>query len=153
MGYFSKEKQSNEHYNLACILTLPPHQRKGYGRFIISLSYEISKREGKTGSPEKPLSDLGKLSYRAFWSCKLLSMLLDACQTGKRPGIAELSKESGIQIEDIISTLQHLGLIKSFHKQYVLAVTQEKVENSLQTYINKNFSKAFCKPECLLELV
>ena len=29
VGYFSKEKQSNEHYNLACILTLPPHQRKG----------------------------------------------------------------------------------------------------------------------------
>ena len=37
MGYFSKEKHSPEEYNLACILTLPPFQRKGYGKFLISL--------------------------------------------------------------------------------------------------------------------
>ncbi|XP_064943452.1 putative MYST-like histone acetyltransferase 1 [Musa acuminata AAA Group] len=33
VGYFSKEKHSEESYNLACILTLPPYQRKGYGSF------------------------------------------------------------------------------------------------------------------------
>jgi len=32
-----QEKHSEEAYNLACILTLPCHQRKGYGRFLISL--------------------------------------------------------------------------------------------------------------------
>uniref|UniRef100_A0A7N0TKS4 Histone acetyltransferase n=1 Tax=Kalanchoe fedtschenkoi TaxID=63787 RepID=A0A7N0TKS4_KALFE len=36
VGYFSKEKQSEEAYNLACILTLPPYQRKGYGKFLIA---------------------------------------------------------------------------------------------------------------------
>lgn len=56
VGYFSKEKQSAEGYNLACILALPQYQQNGYGKFIISLSYELSKREGKEGSPEKPLS-------------------------------------------------------------------------------------------------
>ena len=35
-GYFSKEKHSADEYNLACILTLPPYQQKGFGRFIIS---------------------------------------------------------------------------------------------------------------------
>ena len=43
VGYFSKEKNSSEGYNLACILTFPQYQRSGYGKFIISLSYEISK--------------------------------------------------------------------------------------------------------------
>jgi histone acetyltransferase MYST1 len=31
VGYFSKEKHSLEGNNLACILVLPQHQRKGYG--------------------------------------------------------------------------------------------------------------------------
>jgi len=36
VGYFSKEKVSQLNYNLACIVTFPPHQRKGVGKFIIS---------------------------------------------------------------------------------------------------------------------
>jgi histone acetyltransferase MYST1 len=35
VGYFSKEKVSDQGYNLACILTLPQYQHKGYGKFII----------------------------------------------------------------------------------------------------------------------
>lgn len=33
-----QEKESAEGNNLACICTLPPYQRKGYGRFLIEFS-------------------------------------------------------------------------------------------------------------------
>jgi histone acetyltransferase HTATIP len=41
IGYFSKEKQSSEDYNVACILTLPQYQRMGYGKLLIQFSYEV----------------------------------------------------------------------------------------------------------------
>ena len=83
--YFSKEKQSDEGCNLACILALPPYQRKGYGKFLISMSYELSKIEGKLGTPERPLSDLGKASYRGYWTRQILRVRIDPLQISDIP--------------------------------------------------------------------
>ncbi|CAI5730845.1 unnamed protein product [Peronospora destructor] len=129
VGYFSKEKYSELGYNLACILTFPCHQRKGYGHFIIQFSYELSKKEEKVGSPEKPLSDLGLVSYRSYWTRELLRILRDHPE--KEVSIMELTKITSIKNEDIIATLQHLNMIKYLGGQYVFVVPTQIVDAHL----------------------
>jgi len=130
VGYFSKEKQSQENYNLACILTFPPYQRKGYGKFLMSISYELTKRENTTGSPEKPLSDLGKISYRSYWTYVLLNIFQNR-DSLPNISIQEISRLTGFKTEDILSTLHALNMIKYWKGQHVISVNQKAVENHL----------------------
>ncbi|KAK3586028.1 hypothetical protein CHS0354_033153 [Potamilus streckersoni] len=130
VGYFSKEKESPDGNNIACILILPPFQRKGYGKFLIAFSYELSKLESTVGSPEKPLSDLGKLSYRSYWSWVLLEILRDFRGT---LSIKDLSEMTSITQSDIISTLQSLNMVKYWKGQHVICVTPKLVEEHLKS--------------------
>ncbi|KAG2439926.1 hypothetical protein HXX76_004045 [Chlamydomonas incerta] len=129
VGYFSKEKCSEEGYNLACILTLPAYQRKGYGKFLISMSYELSKLEGKVGTPERPLSDLGRVSYHGYWTRELLAILKD---TDGSISIKELSEMTAIKPDDIINTFQTLGLIQYQKGQHVICAAPKLIEKHLK---------------------
>ena len=103
VGYFSKEKESSQGYNLACILALPFHQRKGYGKFLITLSYELSLKEKKSGTPERPLSDLGRESYVSWWTQKLIDFIRSA--PDKQFSINDITKATCIMESDIIYVL------------------------------------------------
>ena len=146
VGYFSKEKQSQENYNLACILCFPPWQKKGYGKFLISVSYELTKREGRTGSPEKPLSDLGQISYKSYWSYVLIKFLLDYMkEMDEQPTMGTLERGTGIAKDDIIYTMQQLQLLKEFKHEYILAIEKSECE-ALQKQARQ---MRLCVPEFL----
>nr|XP_010916975.1 putative MYST-like histone acetyltransferase 1 isoform X2 [Elaeis guineensis] len=124
-----EEKHSEESYNLACILTLPPYQRKGYGKFLIAFSYELSKKEGKVGTPERPLSDLGLLSYRGYWTRVLLDILK---KHKSNISIKELSDMTAIKADDILSTLQSLDLIQYRKGQHVICADPKVLDRHLK---------------------
>lgn len=75
VGYFSKERLMTNDFNLACIMVMPPYQRRGFGKFLISLSYELSKKALRVCTPERPLSDMGKVGYKSFWADKIVETL------------------------------------------------------------------------------
>lgn len=128
IGYFSKEKESADGYNVACILTLPQFQRKGYGRLLIQFSYELSKIEGKLGSPEKPLSDLGLLSYRQFWTENILEKLVEANEDELRISMDALAADLAMTLNDVETMLKALEIL-AYHKgEHKLIVPNALIE-------------------------
>ncbi|CAE6446921.1 unnamed protein product, partial [Rhizoctonia solani] len=95
LAYFSQEKISYDDYNLACIVTLPPYQKRGYGMLLIEFSYELSRRAGKLGTPERPLSDLGLRSYVSFW----ISVLVRFFRTITPLPVEDEQEHSGSQVD------------------------------------------------------
>lgn len=112
VGYFSKEKRASSQNNVSCILTLPIHQRKGYGNLLIDFSYLLTRVEEKTGSPEKPLSDMGLVSYRNYWRLVISKYLIDTLPEDKsqKKGISirKISDDTGMVPDDVISALEGL---------------------------------------------
>ncbi|ERL86083.1 hypothetical protein D910_03497 [Dendroctonus ponderosae] len=126
VGYFSKEKNSFLNYNVSCILTLPPYQRQGYGRLLIDFSYLLTRVEGKIGSPEKPLSDLGLISYRSYWKDVLLNYL--CARAGTTLSVKDISQEMAIHSYDIVSTLQALGMMKYWKGKHIVLKKQDVLD-------------------------
>lgn len=130
VGYFSKELSPKSEYNLACIMVLPPYQKNGYGQFLISYSYYLSKKEEKISTPEIPLSDLGRIAYKSYWTITLVECLI---KYKANLSIKELSDVTGIKIDDIIYALNEIGLIKYWKgKQVLQSINLKQLEDFMQ---------------------
>lgn len=140
VGYFSKEKISEQGYNLACILTLPFEQRKWYGRILIDFSYMLSKKDNFISGPEKPLSDLGLLSYRTYW----LETIVNYLMQNKKPSVDEISKNLYISVEDVVSTIYFYGILKLYKGKFVYCINEEQKQKA-KKYNDKKLKEEFLK--------
>uniref|UniRef100_A0AC34EZV4 Histone acetyltransferase n=1 Tax=Panagrolaimus sp. ES5 TaxID=591445 RepID=A0AC34EZV4_9BILA len=157
VGYFSK---ATDEYNLACILVLPQFQKKGYGRFLIEFSYLLSKVEQKTGSPEKPLSDLGLLSYRSYWLYAITEFILsyydhdgsvDSLKKfiGKEVNLhcnfPKLIEKTRIKKEDLVNTMTSFGIARQAANgtQIILSLTM------IEKYFKNKKDKIHVDPKYL----
>lgn len=148
VGYFSKEKRPASLNNVSCILVMPIHQRKGYAMYLIDFSYLLTRIEGKEGSPEKPLSDMGLTAYRSYWDLTMSRHLL---ALGLKPfSTKELMARTGMTADDVIHTLERLyAFIKDpVTKTYAIRFDRKLYENIVQSYDAKKHRGV--KPEMLV---
>ncbi|KAF1744677.1 hypothetical protein MXB_3381 [Myxobolus squamalis] len=113
-----------------------------YTFFLLMLGYLLTREEGLTGSPEKPLSTLGKLSYNAYWNCAVCAYLSqhlnDNLISIKRALvhilILEIMQHTGMDPHDVASTLQRLGLIRiTKEKKVIITLKLQVVQKCLST--------------------
>ncbi|SCU87668.1 LAFA_0E08108g1_1 [Lachancea sp. 'fantastica'] len=162
VGYFSKEKLTSTDYNLSCILTLPIYQRRGYGHFLVDFSYLLTRREYKWGTPEKPFSDLGLLSYRNYWKiklCEVIGSLKNDILNAQRNGLnfqcslEDLSNLTGMIPTDIVFGLEQLKILQKSQKGdktfYALKISDwSLIDNIITAFSSKNLCSL--RPEKLV---
>ncbi|KAK4624637.1 Histone acetyltransferase mst2 [Fulvia fulva] len=140
---------SNPGNNVSCILVLPVHMRRGFGKVLIEFSYMLTKVEGRTGSPEKPLSDMGLVSYRSYWREVICKLLLtyegkESTTNDSRPlSIVRIAKTTGMTPDDIVSTLEALRFLvrDPVTKTYALRLDYDYMKE----YVEKHEKKATIK--------
>lgn len=110
IGFFSKEKMSWDNNNLACILVFPPWQRKGLGKILMGISYELSRRENRMGGPEKPLSELGRKGYMQFWMATIARTVL-GLRSKTTMSVEEVAERCWVLPEDVMGALKEMGVV------------------------------------------
>ena len=136
-AFISKEFVSDAGNILACIVVLPPYQKKGYGRTLISLSYELAKREKMCGTPEHPLSDLGKIAFLSFWKDAIIRLLYK--ERSQIHTVKDIIIRTGIMEYDVMKTLEALDFLEKDSRGLVSVVPKWDI---IESYIANNQRKA-----------
>ena len=97
---------------------------------LIDFSYLLSRQEGKIGSPERPLSDLGLLSYRSYWTDVILNYLVER-DSAAELSIRDISQDTAVNPADIVSTLQALQMLKYWKGKHIILKSQDLLDKWL----------------------
>lgn len=145
-AFYSVESRMVEN-NLSCIVVLPPYQKKGYGRLLVSLSYEISYRSGVILGPERPLSDMGRTLYVSYWRDVVISNIL------KNPNdsldLNVISVKTWLKKDDIVEALSTSGFMIRSSRTAPLTIDLDSIMSVKFKFENVD-DKPKIKPELLL---
>lgn len=115
----------------------------------MSPGYLLSKEEGQPGTPEKPLSDLGRVSYHAYWKSVILEFLDDYRK--KTFTFEDVAQVTGMHLNDIAITFQLLGFVRYLPSEdsvkLGLCIDWNKVDNHMKKLRSK--PRLEIDPECL----
>lgn len=81
----------------------------------MGVSYELARREGRLGGPEKPLSELGRQAYIRYWSGVIARNIL-SLPLKKMATVQQICDETFIVQEDIVATLKEMGILEKRKK-------------------------------------
>lgn len=110
LNYRIKPKKTYKHTDIYRVWPMLIHTKAlCFCLNLVFLGYLLTRQEGQAGSPEKPLSDLGRLSYLAYWKSVILEYLYK--HPDKHISVKGISRATGMCPHDIASTLQQLGMI------------------------------------------
>lgn len=73
--------------------------------------YLLSRKEHRLGSPEKPLSDLGFLTYRSYWRLAVMRVLSAEPQCS----LEDITARTGMKMDDVLYTLQDNHMLHVFY--------------------------------------
>jgi len=83
------------------------------------------------------MSDLGQQAYKPYWNSVVSNLLLQQSMVGggtaNRLSIMDISKKTSIMAEDIIFTLNQLGLLKVINGAYFIAAYESNLKELVKT--------------------
>ena len=76
----------------------------------MGVSYELSKREGRIGGPEKPLSELGRRGYLRFWEARVARAIL-GMKAKSSMTVAEVAQGCWMLVDDVVVVLKEMEVL------------------------------------------
>lgn len=130
MGWWARSNSSEYDYDVFFVIC--------FWLCVVLIGYLLTRVEGKIGSPEKPLSDLGLISYRSYWKDVLLDYLCS--RSGTTLSIKDVSQ--------VIFTYYYSQSV--FFCFYVILTIFFKLPANIQYYFNFVFSQYHVYVQALL---
>ena len=80
------------------------------------------------------MSDLGQQAYKPYWTSTIIDFLLNRSADESMLSVMDISKRTSIMAEDIVFTLNQLGLLKMMNGVYFIAAEENLLHRLAQKY-------------------